>query len=359
MLAKCMEKESLSVPMGKFWCRITVSEKYRWLRHVLFLLFFLPIILQAPEDQEFIGNAGIYVALGFVSYVVGFLYLNGYCLVPKYLLQGRVYSYMVLMLFLGIFTFLVICIADKYLNGFRLSPKRLGDKQFLSSMMEFLIIYSILVAAATGVKLFQHWLRNVDRFYRIQQASMQQELSMLKSQINPHFLFNIFNNVNILITADPHRAAGLLSGLSDLLRYQIYDCAEESVLLSADIQFLRDFLMLESSRRDDFSYVVNRKGKGCDIMLPPFLFIPFVENAVKHNRNAHDYIHIMIDLQDNELKFECENSRTATDEKNKKHIGGLGLANIRRRLKLLYPEQHELIINETKDTFNVKLWIKL
>lgn len=356
-----MDSEKLRISEDQFWYRLIVSPKYKYLRHILLLSGFGFMIAQPSAEPEYIGNVGIYATAGFVVYFIGFLYLHAYYFVPKFLLRRRLYSYTFSMLAIGIVSFFLVCIMDVFLNAYRINPHRPGEKELMISMIEFLILYSIIVAASAAVKLFQHWLRNVDRFYRLQKASLQQELGILKNQINPHFLFNMLNNVRILISSDPERATNLLVSLSDLLRYQIYDCGEESVFLSADIQFLRDFLTLENSRRDDFSFSVIRNGDQRDVRLPAFLFIPFVENAVKHNHttNVHAYVHVVVQLENNELNFQCENSKPLNPSSLKKTVGSLGLANVKRRLNLLYPQKHELLIEETKDTFKVNLWIKL
>ena len=174
---------------------------------------------------------------------------------------------------------------------------------------------------------------------------MQTELQQLKNQINPHFLFNMLNNANILVKEDPDEASQILGKLNDLLRYQFNDSTRKEVSLNADIQFLTSFLELEKVRRDH-------------VCVPPLLFIPFVENAVKHNPDSDNlsYVHIYFTLHDHELSFRCENSKPSVPVKRE---GGIGLANVRRRLELLYGSGYTLEIKDLATTYSVNLRLSL
>jgi LytS/YehU family sensor histidine kinase len=115
---------------------------------------------------------------------------------------------------------------------------------------------------------------------------MQSELELLKNQITPHFLFNTLNNTHVLINTDPEKVSDAVMTLSDLLRYQLYESMQEQVLLSSDIRFLKDFLDLEKIRRNHFEYTVTLHGHS-HLLIPPLLFILFVENAVKHSASGN------------------------------------------------------------------------
>jgi len=144
-----------------------------------------------------------------------------------------------------------------------------------------------------------------------------------------------------------------------LLNYQLNDSTKEFVSLDSDISFLNDFLNLEKIRRDSFDYTI-KKDENCSVIqVPPFLFIPFVENAVKHSQDIENesYIHIEFEVRDNEFHFRCENSKPVVPLMENK-VGGLGLQNIRRRLELLYPHQHTLSIMDGDRLFTVLLIIK-
>ena len=185
------------------------------------------------------------------------------------------------------------------------------------------------------------------------------ELMMLQSQINPHFLFNMLNNANVLIKRNPEEASKVLFKLEDLLRYQINDSSRERVSLASDIRFLNDYLNLEKIRRDHFQFTVEQEGDIDSIWIQPLLFIPFVENAVKHSFDSEhpSSVHLSFKVEENRLEFRCENSTPAVAVSNK--VGGIGLANIQRRLGLLYPDRNELEQIENENRYIVILCITL
>ena len=174
------------------------------------------------------------------------------------------------------------------------------------------------------------------------------EFQALQAQINPHFLFNMLNNANILVKDAPDEASQILGKLDDLLRYQLNDSTRREVFLSADIQFLTSFLELEKVRRDHFEYTIFQEGNMENICIPPLLFIPFVENAVKHNSDSDhlSYVHLYFSVHDKQLMFRCENSKPRIPVKRE---GGIGLANVRRRLDLLYESKYTLQIEDKEN----------
>lgn len=160
----------------------------------------------------------------------------------------------------------------------------------------------------------------------------------------------MLNNANVLIKKNPEEASRVLFKLEDMLRYQINDSAKEQVLLSSEIHFLNDFLNLEKVRRDKFEYVISKEGDISEVWLPPLLFIPFVENAVKHNVDSENssYVYLGFKVWDKQLEFQCINSKPKIALR-KNEVGGLGLKNIKRRLELLFPGTlHWLEIEEVK-----------
>lgn len=201
----------------------------------------------------------------------------------------------------------------------------------------------------------------IDRqfIHELEKSKISTELEQLKNQINPHFLFNMLNNANVLTKKDPEKASQVLMKLSDLLRYQLYDSAREKVLLTSDIHFLEDFLNLEKVRRDNFDFLISKEGDLSGLQIPPLLFISFVENAVKHNNDAakSSYVHLYFNVKNNKLFFKCINSKPIVKAVN--NSGGLGLMNIKRRLELLFPQSHNLKIEDLKETFCITLNINL
>ena len=187
------------------------------------------------------------------------------------------------------------------------------------------------------------------------------ELSFLKSQINPHFLFNSINAVYFLIDKENSAAREALHKFSDMLRYQLYEAGDTQISIEKEIDFLNDYVSLQKLRTDEqykVDFTASPEVKG--FMIEPLLLIPFVENAFKHISHKHDetnFVKVMLDKTNGAMNFVVENSREPVPAINKN--GGIGLQNVKRRLELLYPGKYELMVNESETTYRVHLKLKV
>ena len=192
----------------------------------------------------------------------------------------------------------------------------------------------------------------------LEKSNLETELKFLKSQINPHFLFNTLHNIYTLTVLNSQEAPEQLLKLSDLLRYMIYDSNEERVPLKREIDYLNNFLtlaQLKDSQGIDIRFELDLQNP--DLAIAPLLFIPFVENAFKHSQYEdldNGFIHICIKSSQNIANLSVENSVPKSKFK-KDAVGGIGLANVKQRLNLLYPNKHKLEIDNQEQTFRVKL----
>jgi LytS/YehU family sensor histidine kinase len=220
------------------------------------------------------------------------------------------------------------------------------------------LVVAVVLGCVTGLKVFKKWISDVQRMNELHEINLRTELEQLKSQVNPHFLFNTLNNLLVLMKTDTEKASQVLLGLSDLLRYQLYDSAREKIQLSKDIAFIENLLTLEKIRKNDFEYSIHTEGNINAQTLPPFLFIPFVENAIKHGASTdeHSYLTVHFRIDDKNLHFFSENSKPVIKNSNR---GGIGLGNIKRRLELLYPQKHTLEMIDNPDKYVVNLIIPL
>jgi LytS/YehU family sensor histidine kinase len=185
------------------------------------------------------------------------------------------------------------------------------------------------------------------------------ELSLVKAQLNPHFLFNTINNIDILIGIDASRASLYLNKLSDIMRFMLYETKSEMIPVSKEIEYIEKYIELQKIRTSIPNYVnfiVNKHDN--DFMITPMVFIPFVENAFKHSedRKEENAIRINIVASVSFVLFECSNF-FRINESEKDSDSGLGNDLIKRRLELLYPNNHELSIEEEGEIFHVKLKI--
>jgi LytS/YehU family sensor histidine kinase len=185
---------------------------------------------------------------------------------------------------------------------------------------------------------------------------------LLKSQVNPHFLFNTLNNLYGLITQNQNQqASDVTLKLADLMRYLLESSKTDLVNLNKEIQFIDDYLSLEKirlSQKTDINFTVSGMNK--ELFVAPLLFIPLVENAFKHGLNtilADSFAHFSLSVQGNELFFEAINSVEKSTENSEK--SGTGLENLKKRLQLIYPQKHQLDIEQTSNQFKVILHIQL
>lgn len=335
---------------------LITATKYRWLRHLVLVLFFAAAIYNGKD--MLVEPWGTISKVISILLLLGLFYLNMYWLVPKLLFKNKYTQYG-----LSIAALFTIILVLKYSIKPLLRPYMTAEYQkeaFESNILGLAVIFLVLVTATTAIKLFQRWVYDTQRISQLELTSTQAELKHLKNQLNPHFLLNMLNNANVLIEKDPEKASQALMKLSDMLRYQLYDSARNKVLLTADIHFLTDFLNLEKIRRDNFNVLISKEGEISGVQVPPLLLITFVENAVKHSMDAEEntYVHIYVSVQNRELRFTCINSKPRiTVAKN--GPGGVGLVNVKRTLDLVYPSKHDLIIQENPNNFEVNLTIQL
>lgn len=198
---------------------------------------------------------------------------------------------------------------------------------------------------------------------RLQAADMENRLDQLKAQINPHFYMNMLNNIHGLIDVDPQRAQDLVFDMSRLMRYMLYDSSQPRISLAKEVGFLEDYLRIMRQRypgnKVNITSTFPSPEQMNHIKLPPLLFLVFIENAFKHgiSYRQESYVAITLTVQDGEISFSCINTCHPHDEHNKGVPHGIGLHNVRQRLKLIYGDNAHLRISETEETYIVNLSI--
>ncbi|WP_300601851.1 histidine kinase [Niabella sp.] len=341
------------------WLRFFMSPQWRPWRHLL-CIFLVGILVVKSNNEEYSRTGEIIMKVVLLVWLTGLPYLNMYYFVPRFLFRRRYLSYFLLVLFTATACFFLIFEGGRQLIApYRIAPAK-EEAITPDTVFSFLFALCVLLAASTSIKLLQRWIEDAHRFRQLEVARLQSELDQLKSQVNPHFLFNTLNNTHILIQKDPVLAATVVVKLSDLLRYQLYDSSRATVLLLAEIRFLNDFLELEQLRRDQFAFSITTEQLPGNRMVPPFLFISFVENAVKHSADpsGRSEVHLLFKTSGTHLYFSCKNSRPLIPVSNLKG-GGLGLTNVMRRLELLYGDRHHLQIDAAPDHYQVVLTLPL
>lgn len=339
-----------------------IDPKYRIYRHLSIILYIVLFSYDSGEIKEYSGNFHSYLKWMWIIYFLSMVYFNMYVLVPKLLFRGKYLNYLISLVLFTLCSYLVIKKIDiSYFEQFRIIERR-KFSSFFREMLATTNLLTMLVFSSTSIKLFQQWARDTERINELEKNSMQLELKELKNQINPHFLFNMLNNVNVLLHRDPNKASLIILKLSDFLRYQLYDNNQDSVLLTSEIQFLNDFMALEKIRRDDFKFKLSIENKTdnkeqiSQLVLPPNLFITFIENALKHSVDL-DYpseVDILFQIFEDKLFFISTNTKPMEPIEGSQK-GGLGLVNIKRRLELLYGDKFNLKIEDEEKKYTATL----
>jgi two-component system LytT family sensor kinase len=225
-----------------------------------------------------------------------------------------------------------------------------------------LLILSVSYIAATFIETFLFAQKKEEEIIVNKNEALQTELKLLKSQINPHFLFNSLNNIYALSVINSGKTQQSIGYLSDMLRYVLYECEQELVPLEKEITYLTNYIKLfELKSSKQYPIEVDFKVVNQNIKIAPMLFIPFMENALKHGnieKIKDVFIRMKIDADADKVLFEIENSKPQGPVV-KDEVGGIGIENVKKRLAIVYPNRHELLINETSQAFKVNLKIDL
>jgi len=285
---------------------------------------------------------------------MGAVYIILYGLIPKFLERNKVLKFLGFsVLVVIVMTIIQVFFHKAYLSFF------FGREFFTSNILLFIFIGVIdmgTVAVCFVTFSFLGSIYRKDRLNKLlEKEKLQTELNFLKSQTSPHFLFNALNSIYVLIDIDQRKAREILLKFSALLRYQLYEC-NETVYLSRELEFLECYIELERIRKKKLEVIYNRPDDIPTFEIIPFLLIPLLENAFKHvshSVNKTDFVHIHIHASEIKLEVEIINSREEISESPQ--VGGIGIQNIERRLKLLYPERHQFFIIKEPETFKINL----
>ncbi len=296
------------------------------------------------------------------------VYVNLYWLMPKFLYPKKYVAY----IFSLFFILLLGGLYARYM-GYRIwTPwdKTHNYQDYLEAPKQFFIPIRIirntinfypLVALTMLIKVLRNSYRNEKYLRETDAEKHRAELSFLKAQIHPHFFFNTLSSLYALILKKSDKSAGVVMTLSGLMRYMLYESNAEMVLLEDEINYLKNYISIEELRFGDrldlsFQYSGNIQGK----LIAPLVLLPFVENAFKHSLNNETqkaWITIDIKVTGNELFFKTENSYQKINSKIDHE--GMGLKNVKKRLHLVYPGKHSLVIKDGEVFFITDLKMQL
>ena len=353
----------MSLQLNKFWSIFSKSNFETLLKkqssyHIFFWIsLYLMLIVLDQGDSLPVIMLRQFINVAFFALTA---YINIFFLFPDYI-EKRNLLYHVLAL--GITSLLITPI--KTLSLF-LHASAFGDFQdyFINHQKEIFLSTFFIGITSTFYSIVNDWLESQREKKELKSQTLQSELKFLKSQINPHFLFNTLNSLYALTLKKSDLAPEIVLKLSEMMRYMLYECNEREVSLSKEINYLKNYLELEKIRQGkkmNINFQIT--GEVSNQKIAPLMFIPFIENSFKHgisNQISNGYVNILLEIEGNEVYMTIENSKAASlPSPTGKRSGGIGLKNVRRRLNLLYPERYKLAIEEDPNTYTVKLEIDL
>ncbi len=328
----------------------------------------LHIITYNSPYREALPNALLFAA---ACLVVGIfpVYLHFYCLRVA-LLKRKIIPYVIsLIVLIGFFAFVYNVVLTQLLSYFvsqetaEHSSKPFDMRLYSQTLTYYRSMWSIgqLIFISTALKFIKDGVKDRLNIQKKKTQQLESELSALKAQINPHFMFNTLNNLYGLALAKSSKTPEMLMQLSELMRYILDTANNDVVTLREEISFLKSYIDLESLRIEKKTISCIFEGDPDGIAISPLLFLPFVENGIKHGLNntvSETYVDIHMIIGDKKILFTVVNSIIPTSP-GATNRPGTGLMNITRRLELLYPRKHRLSFGQRDGVFTVKLELEL
>ena len=326
--------------------------------HIIFWLAY--VVLWGIRDLIYNSNVihNIFLNLGFALSAAPFVYFNLYYLIPRYLLKKKWFVYVSFFLLgFGVSFYLRYYMSQLVLKDI---SGALEAAQRFNSGEGYVILASeniVLIMITMALFLIRNWYENEKYTHELEQKNTNTELTLLKSQLQPHFLFNNLNTIYFMMEKNPLLAKEMMIWSADVLSHQLYNAQKDTVLLKDELDSLEKFLKIQRVRHEDFLKLSYSFTENIGVSkIAPMILFTFIENAFKHGQREGGYsIDITVKLQDSNLHLMVIN--TMGDKREGNH--GVGLENVKRRLALLYPDKHILQMEESTETYTVNLMISL
>lgn len=331
-------------------------------------LAFVPYTVAMAMEFPFLSlEQTLYNFVGLALVVV----INVEILLPRLYFQQKSLAFL-----LSAVTLVILSAALVYWNGPKweppmVSPMRTEMRPFMNKVGRFggyvravgrVMPFFMALIGSSVVSIGAFARQKEKRAIQLEKEKLETEMKFLKSQINPHFLFNALNNIYALTLTQSKAAPEHLLRLSDMLRYMLYDCKVDRVPLSAEVNYLQNYIRMKHLKDSGgMNIEVHFQEQIPDLKIAPLLFIPFVENAFKHSKIEdldRGWIKVKLLVVEKEVRF-CVRNSIPSQPFTKDKVGGIGLDNVKRQLELMYPKQYSLSIEKKEDQFDVQLRIQL
>ena len=233
-------------------------------------------------------------------------------------------------------------------------PFFIGEHEIMA-----IVVLILMFAANLGIKNYIRSRDDRKRLVELEKRNLEQQLEYLRYQINPHFFMNTLNNIHALVEFDPVKAQEMIVELSKMMRFVLYEGNKQSVPLSRELDFIRHYVTLMKLRyTDKVSIKLDLPNETPERQIPPLILVTIIENAFKHgvSYKQESFIEVKVTVENETMHFSCHNSKADHPNEEK---GGVGLANVRKRLDLIYGERYRLCIKDKLDAYHVELSIPL
>ena len=349
---------------NNLFLKFLIADRFRIYRHIVACSSLLALLVLTKQWGDYEGMIDHWDWIERWLGLTATFYLNMYVLIPRFFFKGKLATYITLLslwvlFMLGSTYYLNFVLWKEYMIGIEI---KMASETPISVVLFSALFYVVpFIMTSTLIKTLQVWVKDNERMQELERQATESELQALKSQIQPHFLFNMLNSINTLLYINPEKASYTITKLSDFLRHLLYQSHEERVFLSSELRFLTDFLSLEAMRRDDFTYELTYDEKNVQgIQLPPNILLILTENAVKHSIDAlaPTYIYMKCEQKEGWLHFSVRNSVPLQPNPQQK-FSVIGLNNLRRRLELLYGDHFQLSQERLPQEYIVTLVLQL
>lgn len=336
---------------------MVISDRFKTILFHLFLWSsWMYLSLSNAHDDELYSKTILLVTLITLTHIPLFL-LNTEWLIPKVLHQKGVTIYFWSLLAVVTVFYLYHNFILDLVKGY-LEQEQTHGKRTITGLVAILLVAAI----STGYGLLRYLTAQEKIHQEKQQERLQSELSFLRSQISPHFIFNILNSIVYLIRSKSPLAEPVTMELSELMRYMLYESEKEQIPLEKEVFYLKNYIALQEVRfGEDVDIRFQTEGIPTTQIIEPMILIPFVENAFKHGVGMvqDPMVQVSVKILENNLHFSVKNKIAPEIAEDKDHSSGIGLRNVRRRLELLYPKAHQLDIKQENGWFVVDLNLTL
>ena len=334
--------------------------RFRILNHILFWIFIFSFYT-IPRIAAFGFTFEAFVNIIYIPFDILSVYFVIEFLIPRFVFRKR--NLLIFVLATAAAMTLNIVISQYIMIN--VQPKLgfwVARRQFIYELFNWLVNSFMIVGTATALKLFSYSFKIQLTQSELEKRSIRSELGVLRSQINPHFLFNVLNNIDSLIYEDKDKASNAIFLLSKIMRYMLKESNEEKALLKNELEYIQDYIELAKLSFEDpkfLEFAISGDISGKNI--PPLLFIPIIENTIKHcnKQSKSPGIEIFFNVGKDFIELKTSNFIKRNDFKLPDTSSGSGIKNVEKRLKLLYDQNYEFEINSNMDKFDVYLKVPL